>query len=94
MKKIILISLLLLLLTGCGISTPEHDITKDNSPSSTRFILTGESFVLNVNASNSYRLKVVKDTKTNILYLWDDNFQRGGLTPWLDEEGKPIKENK
>ena len=89
MKKIVIAGLLIstFLFTGCS---NDKEVTADNS----RFKATGEKFEIVSNGTNNreHIITVIEDTETGILYLWDNDFiNRGGLTPWLDSEGKPMK---
>lgn len=44
----------------------------------------------NTTAIGSMRLQIIVDKETGINYLFCQNGNTGGLTPLLDEEGKPV----
>jgi len=97
MKKLLIMGTLVLslslLLAGCNSTTVgDSNKLKEQNKSSHRFIDTGESFVL-VKESFRSEIKVVQDSETKILYIWDCGSQAGGLTPWLNSEGNPMKGN-
>jgi hypothetical protein len=95
MKKLLILlclGSLMFTFTGCQDLQDTVEIKgkiEVQSKSSSRFATTGQTFYIN---GNSYSLTVVKDIETNVLYLWDNNYNRGGLTPWLDSNGQPMKD--
>ncbi len=89
MAEDILVILLLafILLAGHFFATlpdiPPYEVFNDE-----RFVFTEQIFRID----GGHKLKVVKDTELGVLYLWDSSSDRGGLTPWLDADGNPIKD--
>jgi uncharacterized protein YceK len=85
-KIVVLLVVLVIFLTGCS-SSFDKVISVDGMNNQNRFVFTGDVYYI----SGAYPLIVIKDTETKNLYLLDNNSHMGGLSPWLDAEGKPMK---
>jgi hypothetical protein len=79
----LIMCLMIVLVSGC--KDIPYATTKRNPEN--RFVTTGQEFYVDGLYSH---LIVIKDIKTNVLYLHDT--ANGALTPWIDENGNPIKE--
>jgi hypothetical protein len=78
------------MLGGCNYyPTDSFEVPNRASPHN-RFVYTGQEYYISGNFSS---FKVVKDTNTGVLYLHDTSPRGGGLTPFLDSDGKPLLEN-
>lgn len=84
--------LMMVVLGGCEKKPDSMGAVKDKSIISNRFVAKGETYYLGGMDRGNREFRVVKDTKTGVLYLWDADLHGGGLTPLLDSEGKPTIE--
>ena len=55
---------------------------KENS----RFVYNG--------GSNVDQISIIIDKKTGVMYLWKEDYCKGGLTVMLDKDGKPLINEK
>ena len=89
MKKILILLCSLLLsvsLVGCV-----KDSYQDNGDFVSEVTIAGRSFKQIPGTADGYgRYSILIDKKTRVQYLWDCDYQRGGLTVLVDAEGKPI----
>ena len=84
MKKILSIATALLICTSITACNKETNIDTDSK----RFITISEQCV----AGN--KLIVVADKETSVCYLMFKTGYRGGITPLIDRDGRPVLYNK
>lgn len=85
MKKLAVVFMILLSILLFSCNDQPHRTVGSNGQS--RFIFTGQEFYID---GNTALLLVFEDTETKVLYLFS-NGNGAGMTPWLDENGKPMK---
>lgn len=66
-----------IILSGCGPAVSETE--------NARFVVVMPGTMVE-EGKEYYRISIIKDTETGVLYLRD---MSGGITPLLDKEGKP-----
>lgn len=84
MKKILSIAIAILIcmsVTGCGRNRANNDDSK-------RFVTVSEEQVCDS------ELTIVSDKETSVCYLIYKSGHKGGITPLIDKDGKPVLNNK
>lgn len=83
MKKVCIVALSVIMLTGCGSEGAFSSASNDEEPSEKRFkVLDGETF------NNFY---IAYDTETGIEYSVSNGvYNHGTLTILVDADGKPL----
>jgi len=83
MKKLLVIGLIgciMFMSSGCGRSTQDD-----------RFVIVDKVFNYGDGAST---ITILEDRETKVLYLMRNAMYKGGITVWLDADGKPMKAEK
>ena len=86
MKKILSIATAMLIcmsVTGCR---------RNNDGNSKRFVTVSEEQVCDSELTSE--LTIVSDKETSVCYLIYKSGHKGGITPLIDKDGKPVLNNK